>query len=277
MNRKVIIIGIIIIVILLGAVSFFIFKSQTKITSSSCNTGITGALSDEKAGVWFNNYYTNPQPELTVQAINSFIVAKKFDDPKLQTPFITFFSEIFKQNPASLDKWIMQDLCGLNESETRTWDVLTTALRISNTAEAKQVLLKIRENVTDSGKSYIDDLLNVEINDSMNPKAMKITSAGDLDAMWAGFFASGDQQYVKQVISALDYLDTSKYGNVVNGETMVGESFITGQAAEWSLTSNAQQHTKVMEILKDEASKTTDSWLKTELEKIISDALNPKQ
>ena len=248
-------------------------KAKIPDTVESCSPKTTEVLSQDKLEKWLTFYYVNPQPELTVQVINSFVATKGFDESNLRRPYAAFFTEIFRQNPDKLDGWIMKDLCGLNEYDTHTWDILTSALRMSDTSEGKQVLQKIREKSTSPGKEYIDSLLNAVVNSSNDIRTMKISSANGLDTMWTGFFASGDKRYIEQIMTVLDYMNTSKYKNISKGS----EEYLLASTAEWSLESNAGQHVKVMDILKEKAKNTTDSWMKTELEKIISNAKNYKQ
>jgi hypothetical protein len=250
--------------------------NEIKDANNVCVVKITETLSDENLAKLFTFYYTNPQPELIIPLINSFISTQKFEDSKMRKPYATFFTEIFRQNPKELDNWIMNDLCGLDEYNTHTWDVLTSALRMSDTNEGKEVLSKIRGKVTSSGERYIDSLLSVVINESNDIRKMKVTSGNGLDTMWAGFFASGDKRYVEQIISTLIYLDTSKYSKETNGGKVLEESFIVAAVAEWSLTNNAKQHLRVMEILKEKEKNETDLWLKKELKKIIFDASTSK-
>ena len=88
-----------------------------------------------------------------------------------------------------------------------------------------------------------------------------ISSPSFLDALWGSFFATGDDRYVQRLISALPMLDTK--GDVAR--------MLIGGAAQWSLTSNAVQHPKVMEICEKEL-KTLPDDQKPTLEKIIESA-----
>ena len=59
------------------------------------------------------------------------------------------------------------------------------------------------------------------------------------DMYWSGFFATGNPAYVRKLIDQMNYIDERK--DVVR--------YLAGGTAEWSLSSNAQQHPKVREIV----------------------------
>src|ERR1019366_1352485 len=89
----------------------------------------------------------------------------------------------------------------------------------------------------------------------------EITSPQFLDALWASFFATGDERYVWRLISALPMVDTK--GDV--------SKMLIGGAAQWSLTSNAIQHGRVMEICEAQLNTLPDDQ-KPALKKVIDSA-----
>ncbi len=99
---------------------------------------------------------------------------------------------------------------------------------------------KVLEGIIDDAKNFISPSPN---------------SAQDLDYLWAEFMATGEEGPVKKIIKVLGY--PQKGMNIV----------LTG-AAEWSLTSNAKQHSKVYSIIKEESVSATGQ-VKEKLLKIL--------
>lgn len=73
--------------------------------------------------------------------------------------------------------------------------------------------------------------------------------------------ATGDREPVVRIIQALPWLD-------VKGDT---NRLLVAGAAKWSLTSNAVQHEKVMNICEGETKKQS-SGVQAKLKAIIADA-----
>jgi hypothetical protein len=71
-----------------------------------------------------------------------------------------------------------------------------------------------------------------------DPLLVPIASPGQLDELWSSFFATGDPRYVVRVASALELLEEAD-----------PRTKVIGEAARWSLRSNAESHPRVREAL----------------------------
>lgn len=87
-----------------------------------------------------------------------------------------------------------------------------------------------------------------------------IQSAKHLDELWEDYFRNKNPWAITRIISALKYIN-SKHGNAI----------LVGNAAKWSLTSNAIQHKEVLIICKDSLS-TMPTNIKSILEEVILEA-----
>jgi len=86
-------------------------------------------------------------------------------------------------------------------------------------------------------------------------------SVSALDDYWAAFTATGERSHVEKVIAALPLVE-------VRGDI---ERLLIGGAARWSLSSNAHQHTKVLEICKDVLTQAKEPLAKL-LAEVIAEA-----
>jgi hypothetical protein len=88
---------------------------------------------------------------------------------------------------------------------------------------------------------------------------MPIESPDVLDMLWVAFMASGDEKYVIQVISVLPY--STVKGNIPR--------LLVGGSARWSLTSNAIQHKRVLDICMSQLEKQPH-----EVKEILSEVIS---
>src|SRR5262249_48748082 len=81
---------------------------------------------------------------------------------------------------------------------------------------------------------------------------------------------SGDERYVRRVISALPAANADTDARANPGAAGVG-SFLVGGMARWSLMSNASQHPRVLQICREAIEKMSEDR-KPVLERVIADA-----
>jgi hypothetical protein len=186
---------------------------------------------------WITYYYLHPQPDRTVEAI-LFMSAKGYlDKETAQSPLAAFFSQLFSQNPQSIELWFSK-LEGLPNAQRR---LLCGALWYSDTPQGLEQLKKEAARV-----APLDNADIVKLTTAKPPSiaSLEITAPSVLDMLWASFMATGDERYVIRIISTLPWVE----------EKNLNRLLIAG-AARWSLTSNAIQHRKVLEICKAQVGK----------------------
>ncbi|HZP24240.1 MAG TPA: hypothetical protein VFB04_12380, partial [Terriglobales bacterium] len=136
---------------------------------------------------------------------------------------------------------------------------LALSLWMAGTAATNDMLASLGKDGSAGFQNYVYELLA----DDHPPDLLHddIYDARLLDALWASFFASGDERYVNRIIGALP---------LVNARGDTGKMLIGG-AARWSLASNAYQHPKVMQICEAQL-KELPADQRTDLAKVIESA-----
>jgi len=152
--------------------------------------------------------------------------------PNTSTPFCMFLANVFAANPAKVEAWFGELRSGAEDQKS----ALALTLWMTGTSGSKDLLKSLSKEGSASFQQYVNELLA----DGHHPDFLydEINKPSCIDALWVGFFASGDERYVKKIISALPLVQEK--GDV--------ERMLIGGAARWSLASNAYQHTKVMQI-----------------------------
>ena len=214
---------------------------------------------EEQLHEWLTYYYLHPRPDLTLSAIH--LMSKKgwLSKANPQSPLAAFLAQVFASNSDKTNAW-------LTELQASTEDqkiMAALALWMAHTSNSVPLL----ESMANKGSPTYQDYVRRLLGDDHPPDFLKdtISSAGFLDALWGSFLATGDERYVQRLISALPMLDTK--GDVTK--------MLIGGAAQWSLTSNAIQHPRVMEICETELKKLPDDQ-KGALEKVIKNAREKK-
>lgn len=204
---------------------------------------------------WTTNYYLNPTPGNTVDAVLTLERQKVFKKQTAQLPSRCFFSQIFKQNPDSIDGWYKN----LSRVDDVTRAVIWQALWLSETVRGKKNLEAESLAQNDSTRKLIrENYLEIQppvLSD------MKFLSPTILDMLWASFFATGEEKYVKRIIPAVISVDSTA---VVKNAT--------AYSADWSLKSNCVQHVRVLEICRKEVAGQLPADVKAKLLVIIEKA-----
>ena len=150
----------------------------------------------------------------------------------------SFLSYIFRANPDKVEAWL-SPFTDLSDEETQ---VIANALWYSDTKQANDYLVTLSAAAEIEMKHVFASLLT----EQPTPiDEIPIIAPAVLDMLWAAFMATGEEQYVVRIISALPY---------ANAEDDTAERMI-GEAASWSLKSNAAHNKKVLSIAESELHK----------------------
>jgi|SRR5208282_113733 hypothetical protein len=209
----------------------------------------------EQLNEWMMHYYQHPQPDITVSAIEFMSREGTLSKAAAQPPIAAFLAQVFAQNPEKVQGWQTRLSAG-GEDESR---MMALAFWISGN---EPLLKAMAGGPSASVAEYAKKLLSDRAPDLLKDE---ITNAGFLDMLWGSFFATGDEQYVLRIISAVPLAKTE--GDVTK--------MLIGGAARWSLTSNAVQHPKVMEICEAELKRLPDDQ-KPALQEVIKTAREKK-
>ena len=232
-------------------VSLLLFSLITYCASSE---GAKSFETMDEVSEWPHHYYKSLDIESVAPAIRALFKYKIFDKDSTIPFTIAFLSTIFDENQDMLEGWMAE----LKNLDSRERQFLWIAIDLSNKPKGQELLKKIREKETEEdNKKFIDTLLTSLGKDIL---LIKIDSAAVLDMLWGKFFASGDKQCVRRIISVLSWVKD-------NEKT---EKFFIGEAAQWSLTSNASRHRLVLEVCLEEL-KTQPDEVKEILREIVDE------
>jgi len=194
---------------------------------------------DQKPGAdaWLTYYYQHPQPDRFVAEVTAMSMAKDFARPSARPPMIAFLGRIMAQNPDKIAAW----MASLGDLPAGDREVLYAALWFSGTPEGTRYLEA--NGIKEFAGRTPPDILKMEID-----------SPAVLDMLWAWFFATGQDEAVRRVVSALNLSQydgaLERYKTSPKTEQTKREAYLdtTFHSAEWSLTNNCGLHPKVKEI-----------------------------
>ena len=176
-------------------------------------------------------YYVDPHPERFVEEVRQLAARGALTHPDRSLAALTFLSRLIAANPSKIRGWL-DALSDLPPNDLRS---LETAIWLADTPEAKACLAER----TDHG------LLAKAPPDIL---ATTIDGPNVLDALWACYFATGNLQAVRRIISVLEYM--SDYGAAQafrdSPQTDADKSRALRdamfQAASWSIGSLIREH-----------------------------------
>lgn len=182
---------------------------------------------------WMTFYYLDPHPEHFVEQVRQLSAR---GDLTSERSFIavTFLSRVLADNPSQARVWL-EALADLPADDLRA---VETAVWLSGTPEAKAYL---------AGRAWTDHFARVP----PDILAMTIDDPGKLDALWAYYFATGNVQAVRRIISALEYMSdlgaAKSFRDSPQSADDKARALRDGifQAASWSLGTLMGEHPTV--------------------------------
>jgi hypothetical protein len=210
--------------------------------------------SQEEFGKWLTYYYLKPEPENIVQAVRYMSESGFLENGKTYPPIFGFLAGVFKNNPSKIGSWV-NDLSSLKDS---SYGVVVLGVWYANISDSKEKVYAILEKrpALKEQFSYLYKGSPMEIRQIPLEQGSWV-----LDALWGNFMATGSTEPVARIMEALPWLD-------VKGET---NKLLVAGAARWSLTSNAEQHKKVMAICESEIEKQPPA-VQEKLKSVIAEA-----
>ena len=241
---------------LLVAISFMICGSPSALAQKVQSTaGPQQIESPQDLVQWMTYYYMHPQPQLLVPAVLYADAHGLIDPTKGEAPLTAFLSQVFAQNPKKIFAWCDQLSPAISK---KGLPMLWSACWWSNTTEGKEALNKMISELPEKSQ----DLVRGQLAKAPEPiDQREVKNGAVLDELWGAFTATGDDKYVLRVMSTLPwtYDPAGDYNKLA-----------IGGAARWSLTSNAQQHPKVKELV-TRMRQTHPEWKKA-LDQVLADA-----
>lgn len=204
---------------------------------------------------WINFYYQTLNLEHIPRIIEGLHKEQKLADQHVVISIMYFLSLVFRANPNKIIEWVTPFFKVLSTEEKKT---LIGALWLSNTPIAATYLNSIIPSIPELA-SY---LKNVHSTPFCEIEEEPIEFPYVLDALWAAFAATGQEQYIIRIITALNYSDS-------NNEAKK----LISSMAKWVLSSNIKIHLKVREICIEQTMKQPAN-IKVILEKMIIETVD---
>ena len=219
--------------------------------------------STREFSAWIVYYYIAPDPDRITEALKFIIPrAKGATDPNIFLPAQRAIGLAMQSDPDRIPEWTAPLTDG-HDPETDLF-IATTAWHSDTTA----------------GKALVDTLAQrhapsaapVDANrwrrlTNTHPLEYRDTPPSDgltMDLLWSSFFATGDTSYLEPFLPLI----ASPEGSIPP-LAEIDRSTIPG-AALWSMTSNAYQHPRVLEFVKDQQGKVEDPALRKTLASIAT-------
>ncbi len=202
---------------------------------------------------WLTFYYRNPRPDQLIPQLKAWSAEGTLQDQNARGPLLGFLSAVFRQNADQLENWYQQTL----SLPAKDQELINMAIWISNSKKSQQLLKKELPQAF-VGKTPPDIL------------TLKLDSTSALDLLWGYYFATGDSKALRRIARMFRYADApKKVDGIPDGRTPLYT--ILPKAAKWSISSNAQQHPKVLEDYKkmlssDQLNETEKKWLDESLQ-----------
>lgn len=217
-------------------------------------TDPTGEGAIDEVSAFMTYFYLRPRPDQFVQMYRSIAETLEFQVDANLPSLTVFFGQIMRQYPDRIADWSKE----LSKLPTSYLPTLYYSLGVSETEESRQALKELADIAKGPDERLIYRILGQGL---PNALTKEVKTGADLDMLWGAFMATGDSRYVQRVIDTL--------GRNIPA-TSTGEAVVLGAAAEWSLRSNAWQHSRVLETCRA-AIDTASPALAEELTKIVNE------
>lgn len=192
--------------------------------------------SQENFSHWLTFYYEKPEPNRIPDAVKYMSQSGVLDNNNTISPVFGFLSGVFRSHPKQIDPWL-KELQNLKEKHL---GVVILGLWYSGLPDSKSRVSAF----LDKHPKLKPDFSFINQGSPMTVEQIPLEQGPwVLDALWGKFMATGENAPVERIITALPWLD-------VKGDTT---RLLVGGSARWSLTSNAVQHKRVLEICEETA------------------------
>lgn len=210
--------------------------------------------SQEEVSKWFTFYYQKPEPARLPDFIMYMSKSGVPDKANTLSPIFGFLSGAFRNNPDSVSTWVNQ-LSSLKEQHL---GVVVLGLWYAALPDSQKMVYAIIEKHPKLKPNFEFLYRGAPMTTEQIPLEQ---GPWVLDALWGKFMATGDSAPVERIITTLSWVDVK--GDITR--------LLVGGAARWSLTSNAVQHKRVLEICEG-ASKTQSGEVAAKLGEVIANA-----
>ena len=183
---------------------------------------------------WMSFYYAQPSPEKLTCALQYFADSDLHDDPSGRMPLAHFYAALAGRDPSLLEMLFRELSTGASE---RARIMALHVFWLADTDAARGLLDRAAANWASAEITRITGRMKEQR--AGNVLERPLDDAAVLDNLWGAYFATGEEAYIRRLIQAAFLLKEGR-----------GLEILIGGAAEWSLASNARQHTSVRDIVR---------------------------
>lgn len=190
-----------------------------------------GFGSQKEFSRWVAFYYRSPEPERIAEAIRYMSASGILDREHAVAPMFGFLSGVFRDHPDRVTDWVVRE----GAVEDRHLGVLVLAVWYARLPQSREIAgaLLARRPELEATMGFVHTQPPATVERIPIERGPWV-----LDALWGKFMATGDSAPVERIIGVLPWAEAE-------GDA---DRMLIGGAARWSLTSNAVQHAKVLEI-----------------------------
>jgi hypothetical protein len=229
------------------------------LTFSSCCLGQTRKFSFKEFDRWMMNYYKQPERGDLFNAFEFGIHNKKIAKAGNRTMVIGFFSSALRNDTLMQQAFYQQLKQTDDDNFIYGFGYTLWLIHTDHSIKLLDEFLK-----PDRMEVYQGEFKKLNKQKFTDLWSDRITSPEHLDLLWADFFATGNERSIKKIISNLSELDSKDPYELA-----------TAGSAQWSLTSNAISHDKVLQICKAEQ-QSADQEFRAPLNEIVTRAENER-
>jgi hypothetical protein len=215
--------------------------------------------SQEDFSHWLTFYYENPEPNRIPDAVKYMSQSGVLNNNNATSPIFGFLSGVFLGNPELINQWLKE----LHNLKEKHMSVVVLGLWYSGLQDTKSQVSAL----LDEYPKLKPEFSFINQGSPMTVEQIPLEQGPwVLDALWGKFMATGESTPVERIITTLPWID-------IKGDT---NRLLIGGSARWSLTSNAVQHKRVLEICK-EVVKTQSGEVAEKLGEVIEYATKELQ
>lgn len=181
---------------------------------------------------WFLAYHREPHPERAVFCLKAFDEMGAFTKESAAPPLIGFFSALFADQPL-VAKAVAEQAKDFSNSARMLLGYCLWSSGTEAGKEAFEVFAALESALGELRKTPPPTLAEI-----------LASTPEDLDFLWGGYFATGDEARLARIASALAYRDE-------RGDT---QKILLYAAARWSFLTNAQRDPTVKVYCRQQAS-----------------------
>lgn len=195
------------------------------------------AIAHVDAAEWMTSYYKSPSPSRFIPEVRSLVKEGALKRENSKLPIIAFLSQVMRANPDKIESWL-EEFENIDDDQKA---VLYASAWYSHTEQALSYFKQRKLH------KYLEE-------PAPDILALKVNNPSVLDMLWGYYFATGEEEPIRRIITAFDYSKFAgaleKHKDSEKTKQQMDEIYwdVFFGAAMWSLDSNCRQHQAVQNI-----------------------------